>query len=342
MKNITFCLSALLILYRAGLCDEVFVPNRCEIIPLPDDQVSFRIEGVEKLKWHSGSRYPRPFFFPFNGPAGVSLTRMGHPGAQNHDHHRSIWFAHHSVNGVDFWSDNTKARIRQKYWCRYRDGQEEAVMASRLGWFDEAGVEMMEQDVIAALRPLSGREHLLELQITMRPSRNLEAVTLDRTNFGLLAIRVSKTLSAWFGGGQLTDSEGRIGESQIFGQRARWMDYSGPVVAGSAETRHVVTEGITCFDHPQNPRYPTYWHVREDGWMGASFGMQEDWRIEAQNPLVLRYLLHAHSGSYQASKARSVHEAFVSRPGFLLRAPKPDEKHRQYEVERREASEVDQ
>jgi hypothetical protein len=76
--------------------------------------VSFQIDGVEKLRWHYGNEYPRPFFFPFNGPSGVSLTRMGHPGASNHDHHRSIWFAHHDVNGVDFWSDNTESRIRQK------------------------------------------------------------------------------------------------------------------------------------------------------------------------------------------------------------------------------------
>ena len=37
-------------------------------------------------------------------PSGATLTRIGHPGAENHDHHRSVWFAHHKVNGLDFWS----------------------------------------------------------------------------------------------------------------------------------------------------------------------------------------------------------------------------------------------
>lgn len=311
-----------------------FQPDRCEILPLPERQISFSIDGIEKLRWHFGDQYPRPFFYPFNGPSGVSLTRMGHPGAQNHDHHRSVWFAHHKLNGVDFWSDNTQARVRQKYWYRYRDGNDEAVMASLLGWFDEDGNEVMEQDVIAALRPMDAGEHALELQITMRPPKGIEAVTLDKSNFGLLAVRVSKTLSAYFGGGQLSNSEGLVGEPNIFGKRARWMDYSGPVVVGTGETRHLVREGITYFDHPQNPRYPTYWHVREDGWMGASFGMQAEWKIEQQNPLVLRYLLHAHAGDYDHDKAERVQQSFSQRTGFRIRKPYADERHRQYEVER--------
>ena len=30
---------------------------------------------------------------------------MGHPGAPDHDHHRSVWFAHFKVLGIDFWGD---------------------------------------------------------------------------------------------------------------------------------------------------------------------------------------------------------------------------------------------
>ena len=106
------------------------------------------------------------------------------------------------------------------------------------------------------------------------------------------------------------------------------------VVVGVEENRKVVSEGITYFDHPDNPRYPTFWHVRQDGWMGASFGMQADYKIETANPLTLRYLLHAHSGVYETAKATSVHENFAKRSGFLIRKPKTGESHRQFEVER--------
>src|SRR5262245_55710815 len=109
---------------------------RCQILPLPDFQVSFVVEGRQRLRWHFGPNYPRPFFYPLIGATGASLTRMGHPGAPNHDHHRSIWFGHAKVVGVDFWSDNSPARIRQRQWLCYEDGDEEAVMAVQLDWLD--------------------------------------------------------------------------------------------------------------------------------------------------------------------------------------------------------------
>ncbi|MCH7687320.1 MAG: PmoA family protein, partial [Planctomycetes bacterium] len=82
---------------------------RCQVIPLAEHQVSLQIDGTERLRWHYGRQYPRPFFFPFAGPSGSWLTRMGHPGAPNHDHHRPIWFAHARVLGIDFWSEQTEA-----------------------------------------------------------------------------------------------------------------------------------------------------------------------------------------------------------------------------------------
>ncbi len=312
---------------------------RCEVIPQADHQVAFQVEGIERTRWHFGPSYPRPFFYPFVGPSGATLTRMGHPGAPNHDHHRSIWFAHNSVQGVDFWSDNTAARIRQKHWYDYRDGDDETMMAVCLGWYDDKGKELMEQDVVAALIPLAGGEQMLELQLTFRPpggSAKVPAkpVELGKTNFGLLAVRVAKGLSTHFGGGRITNSEGQEGEKAIFGKPAKWMDYSGQVAVGQGKDRRSVVEGITYFDHPSNPRYPTLWHVREDGWMGASFCMKEGYAIEPDKPLVLRYLLHAHGGRYDHARAQRVQKAFADRPGFeLLKAPR---QHRQYEVRRKQ------
>lgn len=304
-----------------------------QMLPLPEHQVAFQIDGAEKTRWHFGPEYPRPFFYPFNGPSGVSLTRMGHPGAQNHDHHRSVWFAHAKINGdVDFWSDNTKAQVRQKMWLAYEDGDDEAIMASLSGWFDGEGKELMEQEIVAALIGLENGEHALEIQITLRPPANVETVQLEQTNFGFLAVRVAKTISAYFGGGTLTNSEGGVGEPDIFGKPARWVDYSGPIAAGEGAGRKTVTEGITFFDHPANPRYPTSWHVREDGWMGASFCMKDPHTIKRDESLVLRYLLHAHGGAYDSGKAEKQHAAFAKRSGFELGKP---EKHGQFEVHRK-------
>lgn len=315
-----------------------FKPNRCEVVPLSDHKVSFRIHGKETLCWHYDEKYPRPFFFPFTGPSGESLTRMGHPGAENHDHHRSVWFAHADINGHNFWADPRHAKqpgtIRQKHWLAYEDGDAEAIMASRLDWYDDNGKELMEQDLVAALLPLTNGDHALEIQITMRPPKDVEKVELGETNFGFLAVRVAKTLSVHFGGGEIHNSEGQKGELEIFGKPARWMDYSGPIVVGTGAKRKIVTEGITYFDHPTNPRHPTKWHVREDGWMGASFCMDEGMTLTRAKPLTLRYLLHAHSGTYEPASAAANFETFAARPGFEI--IKSTRKHRQFDVRRME------
>ncbi len=305
---------------------EVF--PRCQILPLPDHQVSIQIDGTERMRWHYGPSYPRPFFYPLNGPSGVSLTRMGHPGASNHDHHRSVWFAHAKLLGIDFWSDNTTARIQQKHWLVYEDNDDRAVLATQLGWYDgHDPAELMEQTVIAIVRPAESGETLLELQSIFTPKA--DTLEVEKSNFGFLAVRVAKSLSEHFGGGQLTNSEGLVGEKDengqpnIFGKAARWMDYSGPVKEG-------VTEGITYFDHPQNPRYPTKWHVREDGWMGASFCMDEPFILSRKQPLRLRYLLHAHAGAANPNRAEQVATEFAAWPNFdVIRSSKP---HQQYEL----------
>lgn len=331
-RMIQLCIACCLLFPTTLHAEEPFALKRCEILPLPEHQVSFQIDGVEKTRWHFGAEYPRPSFYPFNGPSGTSLTRMGHPGAENHDHHRSMWFAHNSVAGVDFWSDNTDSQVRQKHWYAYNDGDDEAVMASVCGWYDGSGKELMEQDVVAALIPMDNGEHALEIQITMRPPASEQSVELGKTNFGFLAVRVAKTLSIHFGGGSLTNSEAQQGEPEIFGKPARWVDYSGPIAVGTGPERHAVVEGITYFDHPANPRYPTHWHVREDGWMGASFCFQDAYTITPEAPLTLRYLLHAHGGAYDQAKAQAVHDAFAKRAGFVI--AKSARPHCQYEVGR--------
>jgi hypothetical protein len=293
-------------------------------VPQPDAQVSFQIDGVERLRWHFGPSYPRPFFYPLVGPSGSVLTRMGHPGAPDHDHHRSIWFSHNKVLGIDFWSDRSPARIRQKSWLSYQDDDREAAMAVLLGWYDgHDPKELLEQELVTAVRAGPEGATFVELQATFRPTA--ESLEFGKTNFGFLAVRVARNLSAHFGGGQITGSTGAQGEPALFGKPAKWMDYSGPVPKGGSE-------GITYFDHPNNPRHPVGWHVREDGWMGASVCLLEPITTTRKDPLRLRYLLHAHKGTIQAERADQVAKEFAATARYEVY--RPEVKHEQYRIRR--------
>lgn len=302
-----------------------------EVLPEAGHQVSFRVAGQERLRWHPGEDYPRPYFYPLRGPSGESLTRMGHPGAPNHDHHQSIWFAHHRVLGIDFWANGGTPRIRQQEWLAYQDDPEGAIMAVRLAWFDGHDPrELLQQELIVAARDAGEGETLVELQSTFVPTA--ESLEFGKTNFGFLAVRVAKHISAHFGGGQLTNDAGVVGEPALFGKRSAWMDYSGSTTSWIGGEPHAVAEGITFFDHPANPRFPTPWHVRSDGWMGAAVCLEESLLTTRASPLSLRYLLHAHRGGANQERSREIATSFHGqRPFQVSRTQRP---HQMYEVTR--------
>ncbi len=152
------------------------------------------------------------------------------------------------------------------------------------------------------------------------------------TNFGFLAVRVAASLSVHFGAGQLTNQDGVQSEAKLFGKPARWMDYSGPTaVRKDGESKESI-EGVTYFDHPSNPDHPARWHVREDGWMGASACRSGPRTTTRTKPLLLRYLLHSHSGPLDNQKATRIAEKFQERPLLLVR--RSTGKHRRYEIKR--------
>lgn len=297
---------------------------RFQVVPLPHNEVAIIVDGRERLRWHAGDDAPRPFFFPLIGPSGLPLTRMGHPGAPNHDHHRSIWFAHHKVlGGIDFWGDQSDARIRQHQWLAYEDSDADARMGVELGWYDGHNPEpLIRQQMIASVSLAEDGGLLLEVQTSL--ASVAESLELGQTNFGLLAVRVAKSISAVFGDGVITGADGTQTESNLFGKPSPWMDYSGSVSPG-------VTEGITYFDHPSNNSFPSKWHVRDDGWMGASI-CRDGPVMLTREPTDWRYLLHAHSGPVNRDTADTLANTFHGLAP--LRVQRSDQPHHHATIQR--------
>ena len=103
----------------------------------------------------------------------------------------------------------------------------------------------------------------------------------------MVGVRMAKTIGVNDGGGKIRNSEGAVDEKEVFWKKARWVDYSGAITNGKLE-------GITLFDHPENPNYPAYFHVRNDGWMGASLTFDGPREILPDESLLLRYGLYIH------------------------------------------------
>jgi len=307
---------------------------RVQVIPLPYDQASFQCEGRELTRYHFGTGLVRPFWYPIVAPGGQTLTRMGHPhDPDSHRHHYSVWISHNKVNGVDFWSDGTGARIVCQRVLQYEDGDDEASMLSLNAWQDKQGKTQLLERRRTAVRPWAtassapsgkgqpdaGGEWLLIVDLQLEPP-GAEPVVLEQTPFGMIGVRMAKSIGVHDGGGRILNSAGQVNEAEVFRKPARWVDYSGAVAQGGAE---VVCAGITLMDHPSNPGHPTPFHVREDGWMGASLTLRGPLKILPGQPLRLRYGLWVHRGIPAVREVQPHWEAFSQ---MVLTSISPDKK----------------
>lgn len=284
------CLLACLPLSNAG-SDEPSNPKpvpRMQVIPLPRSEASIQDDGRELTRLVYDSSLRRPFLYPIIGPSGRSLTRMGHPRDPNsHSHHNSVWISHYMVDGVDFWGDGGKGRIVQRRVAQFEDADEEALIQTENDWLGEQDKVLLKEFRSIRVHPLTEKQYLLVIDLELAPPAG--EVTLGKTPFGFIGVRMAKTIGVHDGGGEIRNSAGEINEKEVFWKPAKWVDYSGPIAKD-------VLEGVTLMDHPSNPNHPATFHVRDDGWMGASATFDAEKTIRAGEPLKLRYGLWIHGG----------------------------------------------
>ncbi len=264
---------------------------RMQAVPLPYEQVSLQRDGQELARYHFGPGLRRPFVFPLVGPAGRSLTRMGHPHDPiGHSHHNSVWVSHNDVNGVNFWGDQGKnlGHIAHQKIEGLIDADDRAGLTALNAWVDEGSKKtlLLERRRVQ-VQALEQGEWLLLLDLQLEA--NKEPVTFGKSPFGLVGVRMAKTIGVNDGGGTIRNSAGRVDEKEVFWRPAKWVDYSGPITAKDAE-------GITLLDHPGNPNHPSVFHVRNDGWMGASLSFAGPHVLQPGQPLRLCYGLYVHAG----------------------------------------------
>lgn len=289
MKRRALIVAALTTCVGAGfLCAAPQPVPLMQAVPLPGNEVSFQRDGLELCRYHFATQQNRPFIFPIIGPSGRSLTRMGHPhDPETHSHHNSIWISHHDVNGVSFWEDRGRGRIVHQRVERFDDHGDGAAMLTVNAWMAETNRLLLHERRLTSVQPLPQGEWLLVIDLELAAASG--EVTLGKTPFGLVGVRLAKTIGVRDGGGTIRNSAGGTNEAGCFWKRAQWVDYSGPIT-GTA------TEGVTLFDHPANPNHPSAFHVRDDGWMGASLTHDAPIVLPPGKALRLRYGFYVHAG----------------------------------------------
>ncbi len=255
-----------------------------------------------------GPHAPRPYVYPFLGPDDREVTSLFHPDDPvGHSHHRSLWIAHHDVNGVSFWEESkTSGRIEQTDASVLVAEGDLVSVRLECEWRAPDGKLLLNEKRTLTFLELGRGELALEIDTTLSPVPQEKGgtVTLGDTPFGLLGIRVPRTMRVADGlGGLILNSQEAENEKGCFWQHAEWCDFSGPVpLSGDPKQPQPAGQlpasivGIACFDHPDNTPGDTIWHVRDDGWMGPCISKGEPRRLAAGDTLRARYRIEAHAG----------------------------------------------
>ena len=263
---------------------------------------------------------PRPYCYPLIGPGDVAMTRnwpmKDTPGEEHdHKHHRSLWFAHGSMNGHDFWSeDKSFGKEVHDDFLEVKSGKDAGVIKERNKWVAADGtVVCTDERTLRFYNPGSVNERVLDFEITLFASNG--DLTFGDTMEGTMAVRLAETmrLKGKVGKGHIVNSNG-VRDGQTWSKKANWVDYYGPV-----DDKIV---GIAIFDHPQNPRHPTWWHVRDYGLFAANPFGQHDFEpgtekgagnltVPAGKRITFRYRFYLHEGDDQQAKVAERYEQYV-------------------------------
>src|SRR5688572_13222399 len=112
------------------------------------DKVTIKIDGKLFAEYLSDSG-GKPVVWPIIGPTGHAMTRA-YPMEKmagektDHIHHRSLWFTHGDVNGVDFWLEGAKGgKQKHKEFVRVQGG-DKAEIVTRNDWLSPQGSKVLE------------------------------------------------------------------------------------------------------------------------------------------------------------------------------------------------------
>ncbi len=287
------------------------------------------MDGDLFTSYHYGSEWVRPFLHPVIGPYGVRVTRNWPiedsvpDEKRDHPHHKSIWVAYGDCNGVDNWSEEpnhgwqrTLYKNSNPFW-EMESGPVFGRFLTKTAWCTPEERKQFEDTREFTFYALPGGVRMFDLVLTFHMTKSI--TFRDTKEGGLISVRVATSMDVPRGG-KIQNGYGGINEKETWGKSAPWCDYSGIV-----DGKHV---GIALFDHEQNPRYPTGWHVRNYGLMTANCFAWSYYRPEAKikghmvfkknSRTTWRYRVYIHKGDAVTGKVADRFLDFISPPEIRI------------------------
>ncbi|MBM3804377.1 MAG: hypothetical protein FJW26_18925 [Acidimicrobiia bacterium] len=273
------------------------------------------VDGAPFTTYHYEG-FKKPVFFPLRAATGTAVTRnypiiADVPGeAQDHPHHKGLWFTHGDVNGVDFWSESTKTgKIVHRKFVTIRSGPKSGLLESENDWITANGETVLKEARAVTIYSQAG---VRIMDFDLKLTALAQAVKFGDTKEGSFGIRLAQPFSEK-DGGRIENSHGAQGEKDCWGKAADWVDFTTRI--GSE------TMGVAIFDHPSSFRHPTYWHVRGYCLFAVNpFGLHDFYRdktkdgshtLQKGQSIRFRYRVYIHPGDAREAKIAEQYRAYA-------------------------------
>ena len=304
---------------RALLFLAVFLPLSAQVkFTREPGRILVEIDGKPYSTFFLAPDGNKPYVWPLRTATGLIVTRRfpmeKFPGeTSDHPHQRGMFFSHGDVNGYNFWATEPGSGIPKMGSMALK--KVEAVGGDRSGLIhavfegrDPAGKPIMEET--RSITFYSGSPlRIIDYEIVVKA---LDPLTFADTKEGTFGIRLAPSMTE-DKGGRMVNAQGAATEKNVWGKRSEWVDCYGPVEGQ--------TVGVAVFDHPANPRHPTYWHARAYGLLAANiFGVRDftgdktqngSMKVAAGKSIRFRFRVVVHPGDAQAAKIAALYREYA-------------------------------
>ena len=273
----------------------------------------------------------RPYLYPLFGAAGANVSRefpmkQDAPGEeerfQDHKHHRSLWFGHSKVNGINFWAEyQVFGKQEHSGFADVQAAGNQGRFTASTRWLGPDAKVVMTDERRITITALPEGEKTLDFDITLKATEG--DVLIGDTKEGTMALRLcpSLSLNSSKSGVNTGPSTGHAFNSNgerdhaIWGKHAHWACYHGPDPKGNPVA-------VAIFSHPGNFRSPTTWHARDYGLFAVNpFGLHDfdpakpagagDYTIKKGDSLTLRYRFYFAKGEPKPEALEARFQAYA-------------------------------
>jgi len=249
--------------------------------------------------------------------------------SKDHPHHHSLWVSHGDVNGVDFWMLGEKQGYQRHIeFSELQSNPAAGRIEELVAWTTNDNVKVMEERRCITIWGLPQGGRAIDFDLTFAATEG-DVKFGDTKEGGLVSLRVAASIEVDSKkGGVIINANGDESHYDAatgkavdgaWGKAAPWCDYSGPVDGETA--------GLTIMDYPENPFYPTYYHVRTYGLFTANpFGLSHfidkskdgSRTLKAGETWRCRYRVYIHAGDMESGKVKEAYANYADAPQALL------------------------